>query len=255
MRFTFPVAVLAVALCVAPLVAAQDQAAKDNLTKLLQSQYVLTKSSPDNVNVITAGTVLLIQKDGMVGDGQGGVHIVYTPNKYQNGQFKHGIVGALVSRGGGTERTFQLNERVYLLKLEIKDSEVVFNVLSCDPIDGVRYASSVAFQFGKGYLASAGDVVSRVQNTIGQVFTVESGDAGTAQEQPAGQQQQQMAPIAPPARPADQPQPAIELGQTTDQVVAIMGQPQKVVKVGTKQIYIYKDLKVTFKDGKVSDVQ
>jgi hypothetical protein len=59
---------------------------------------------------------------------------------------------------------------------------------------------------------------------------------------------------APPAAPAGPP-PSIEVGQTIDQVTAALGQPQKVVNLGTKKIYVYKDSKVTFKDGKVSDVQ
>ena len=33
------------------------------------------------------------------------------------------------------------------------------------------------------------------------------------------------------------------------------GQPEKTVNLGSKQIYVYKDLKVTFVNGKVSDVQ
>jgi hypothetical protein len=45
------------------------------------------------------------------------------------------------------------------------------------------------------------------------------------------------------------------LGQTIDQVVAALGQPDKIVNLGSKQIYVYKDLKVTFVDGKVADVQ
>jgi hypothetical protein len=59
---------------------------------------------------------------------------------------------------------------------------------------------------------------------------------------------------APPAAPAGPP-PSIEVGQTIDQVTASLGQPQKVVNLGTKKIYVYKDSKITFKDGKVSDVQ
>jgi hypothetical protein len=42
---------------------------------------------------------------------------------------------------------------------------------------------------------------------------------------------------------------------TPDQVEAALGKPDKKVTLGPKQIYIYKDMKVTFKDGKVSDVQ
>jgi hypothetical protein len=87
------------------------------------------------------------------------------------------------------------------------------------------------------------------------------------QQSGGGQQQQQGAdqggqpaaqdagqPQAQAAQPQAEPQ-SIELGMTPDQVVAAMGQPDKKVNLGAKQIYVYKDLKVTFKDGKVSDVQ
>ena len=33
------------------------------------------------------------------------------------------------------------------------------------------------------------------------------------------------------------------------------GQPQKIVNLGTKEIYYYPDMKVTFVGGKVTDVQ
>ena len=39
------------------------------------------------------------------------------------------------------------------------------------------------------------------------------------------------------------------------QVKAALGTPDKVVNLGPKQIYVYKDLKVTFVNGKVADVQ
>jgi len=42
---------------------------------------------------------------------------------------------------------------------------------------------------------------------------------------------------------------------TIDQVQASLGQPSKVVNLGPKQIYVYKDLKVTFLNGRVVDVQ
>jgi hypothetical protein len=67
-----------------------------------------------------------------------------------------------------------------------------------------------------------------------------------------------MAPIAPPPPPADAPPPApktIALKQTKDEVVANFGQPTKVVKLGTKEIDYYPDMKVTFVNSKVTDVQ
>jgi hypothetical protein len=47
----------------------------------------------------------------------------------------------------------------------------------------------------------------------------------------------------------------ISLGQRIDEVVATQGQPQKVVNLGNKQIYVYPDIKITFVDGRVTDVQ
>jgi len=54
----------------------------------------------------------------------------------------------------------------------------------------------------------------------------------------------------PPAEPAE-----IAMGQSIDDVVAALGQPIRIVDLATKKIYVYKDMKITFKDGKVSDVQ
>ncbi len=48
---------------------------------------------------------------------------------------------------------------------------------------------------------------------------------------------------------------SVDMGQTVDQVVAAMGQPTRKATVGAKTIYFYKDMKITFTGGKVSDVQ
>jgi len=60
--------------------------------------------------------------------------------------------------------------------------------------------------------------------------------------------------IAPPPPPADTPPPTISLGQTMDQVTAGFGQPLKVAKLGVKTIFYYKEMKITFTNGKVSNV-
>jgi hypothetical protein len=56
------------------------------------------------------------------------------------------------------------------------------------------------------------------------------------------------------AAPAAEP-PNIELGQTVDQVTAALGKPPRTATAGAKTIYFYKDMKITFKDGKVADIQ
>jgi hypothetical protein len=65
------------------------------------------------------------------------------------------------------------------------------------------------------------------------------------------------APIAPPPPPppAASSSVSIDKGQTIDQVQGALGTPTRVVKLGTKTIYFYTDMKVTFLNGKVTDIQ
>jgi hypothetical protein len=49
--------------------------------------------------------------------------------------------------------------------------------------------------------------------------------------------------------------PTLSLGLSIDEVRAIQGEPEKIVDLGSKRIYVYKDLKITFIDGRVSDIQ
>jgi hypothetical protein len=51
------------------------------------------------------------------------------------------------------------------------------------------------------------------------------------------------------------PPPSVALGQTTDQVKAILGNPTKTADLGPKTIYYYDGMKVVFKAGKVTDVE
>jgi len=70
--------------------------------------------------------------------------------------------------------------------------------------------------------------------------------------------QQVLAPIAPPPSPVDMPPPqpkTISLGQTRDEVVATLGQPQKVVKLAAKEMLYYPEMKVILVEGKVADVE
>ena len=58
------------------------------------------------------------------------------------------------------------------------------------------------------------------------------------------------------AAPAEAAAPVtISLGQTVDEVTAILGPPKSIVELGPKKIYVYKDMKITFNSGKVTDVQ
>ena len=59
---------------------------------------------------------------------------------------------------------------------------------------------------------------------------------------------------APAAAPGGKPA-ELTLGLTIDQVTSSLGQPKRVADMGSKKIYFYDDMKVTFVDGKVTDIQ
>jgi hypothetical protein len=84
-----------------------------------------------------------------------------------------------------------------------------------------------------------------VQNEISQV----SNDASRAEQETVNSTVD-----APPATEISAA-PPIGVGSTIDDVVAAWGQPLRTADLGGKKIYIYKDVKVTFQDGRVVDVQ
>lgn len=232
-----------------------------SLQDQISAQYKLVKTGSDasGMTIIEPGTVLAIQKGGILGVQP---TAVVCPAKFENGDLKRPNV-LCASMVKATSRYFTVGEKVYLTKLDVNiaKEQISLHLLDCDSCNGSQqpafYKSILIFQFAKGYLETAS--IPKVEDTIAQVLTMD--DSGSQQgqggqdqqggdqqngDQQGGGQQQTAQPQAP---------QSIEKGQTIDQVVAAWGQPQKIVNLGAKQIYIYQDAKVTFLNGKVSDVQ
>ena len=278
---------------------AQAQGPKGTLEKQLESEYLLTTPTADNTDIVTTGSVLILQKKGL----SAGVvsSKVVTQNTYKDGQIKAGAASAVRRFGGlpgislvpgvgsvagtaagaaGGSRDFVNGEKLYVTKITVDRAKngIVFDLISDSYGDAGRYKASLRFEVPKAALAS--EDVAQVDPTITQVFKIAPADQAAAA--PQGGQQATAAAAAPQAAPAPQrrrlprreappapiappppppPDPvavetkSIEVGQTKAQVEAILGKPDKSVKVGTKEIYSYKDLKVTFVNGKMTDAQ
>jgi hypothetical protein len=194
--------------------------------------------------------------------------------------------------GGPATRTFVPGEKMWVTKIDVKADSVVFDLFT-DAYADVRYKAALTFRFAKGSTPSP-DQIEKMVAEVFKVQPAEDPKATAQQQAPAGGQEQPAparvpppaprgAPPAaaepaavippPPPPPADEapavippppPPPTDEppappkttaVGQTIDQVVANLGPPVKIVKLGTKQIYYYKDFKVVFVGGKVTDVQ
>ena len=61
--------------------------------------------------------------------------------------------------------------------------------------------------------------------------------------------------VADPATASAVQSKTVKLGMSPDEVKTSLGNPDKVVDLGAKQLFVYKDMKIVFVDGKVSDVQ
>jgi len=61
--------------------------------------------------------------------------------------------------------------------------------------------------------------------------------------------------IADPAVASAVQSKTVKLGMSADDVKQSLGNPDKIVDLGAKLVFIYRDMKVILIDGKVSDVQ
>jgi hypothetical protein len=269
----------------------------------LVAQIKLTKATDAHDDIVTAGDVVQLHKDGLMMCSSAGSYAF--SNSYQNGVIsgnlnnrakdaaKNFVRGKLPFGGGSSvsssasngcaSRKFVAGEKFWITDIEIaKDNSGIIVSTFSDPYNDTRYYGEIKFPFpSKTSVPPVDDEVK----TVAEVLTVvPSDDAGKGQSSGASQSSSAdkqsgnnqgaggaaesapavaaapappLAPIAPPPPPPD-PVPqtkSIAVGQTKNDVLATWGQPTKDIKLSSKEIFVYSDMKVTFIGGKVSDVQ
>jgi len=177
-------------------------------------------------------------------------------------------------------RPFVAGEKLYMTKIELVKDDIYLTLIS-EQVNSVRYSAEIRFH------KAAKLEVPEAESLIAEVLAIGAGGGGghvkSASSQPAAAPAEPAAaapvaaaapapaaaapagspttapaetppaPIAPPPPPPDQPAaapPAISPGMTIDQVVAVLGQPDKIADLGSKKIYVYPNQKVVFIDGK-----
>jgi len=253
-----------------PRVSAQNPGSS-TLEDDLRKQFKMSRVDSDSNGLVVteAGTVLVIKKGGI--RAYPPADNVVLPNTYKDGSVHAPSsmikkVWNFKDRGQGADnsRLLPTEEKVYVTRIQadLKNDKVTLSLIECDTCNNVQQPSNfkaqVAFQFPKGYISGGADG-GQVADLISQVLAPDQGgdqggqqggDQGGGQQGNGGGQQQQAAPPDPPKETQ-----TIDKGQTEDQVVGILGKPDKIVNLGAKKLYIYKDMKITFIGGKVSDVQ
>ena len=239
-----------------------DQAV--GLQKQLETKYAITKTTADKTDIVTAGSVLILEKDRLL------MYATTTgappQNTYKDGKLSAGAFAAhekAQSFGtfighpppkSVTTRYYVTGEKFWVTRIDTLTDGVVFTLFT-DAVNDVRYYCTLKFVYPHGQTPSADQVL----NMVGEVLKVQQDDSAQGDQQQAGNQQQgqdqgQQQQAAQEQAPA-QPPPTIQLGQTEDEVVGMIGQPEKKIALGSKEIFVYKDIKVTFIGGKVADVQ
>jgi hypothetical protein len=217
--------------------AVAQSAAPPSLQEQLSAQYKLAKiaSATGQWAVIEPGTVLEVKKGGIIGAPPKSVAVC--PSKVEGGTLKGpgGMCTAML--GGRNSRYLTVGEKVYPVRLDVSlgKDKIVFAVFECDSCNGVTEASSyrseIIFQFAKGFLATAS--AAQIEEMIGQVFSVSSGETPPTQTETTKTDTQET---------TDQVDPqTIRIGQTIDEVVSALGKPETIVDLGAKQIYKYKE--------------
>jgi hypothetical protein len=250
----------------------------------LLSQINLTKTTADRTDIVTAGDILVLQKDGLMMCSTA-FSYAYS-NTYNNGVLsanqknrtkdaaisatKNAVLGHFGLGGGSptdavnnacASRKFVAGEKFWVTGIVAQKDGILITTYS-DPYpdpsgNQVHFFGEIKFAFPKGSVPQVDDFVK----TVFEVITVQpaegQGDQGNQSNQPAAASTDQtpLADIAPPPPPADTPPPTIALGQKKDEVTAAFGQPVRIAKLGVKEIFYYKDMKVTFTNGKVSNVE
>jgi hypothetical protein len=208
---------------------------KDKLKADIESTWEMSKVGIDRLRITHAGTVFVIRKEGITGDlAQDGT---FTKNTVENGKVlaPKGAVAFLQNKK--TSRPFKPGEKVFLWKVAMDGDELALFLISHETFSSAerggraiqtRYKILLDFKFEKDYLPTAD--FARLKSAISEIIVPEA-------ELEA----------APPA--------TISLGQGTAQVQEILGKPERIIDLGAKLTYVYKDMKIIFVEGKVADAQ
>ena len=181
------------------------------------------------------GSVLIVQKEGLKANRP---TKLFKPNVIMNSLITASGGGSL-PLGGNLDGNLKINDRLYLYGLRSGEDFIELDLFTVNTYvvtgSGTRgptpLQASVRFRYDGG-LAAVG--ARQVMNDIAQWFKTEE----EARYAPDGNATR-----------------TIQLGQTLDEVTAIFGTPEKKILLGAKTVFVYRNVKVVFIDGKVTDAE
>ena len=239
MRFSSPSrALITVSLvCALAPVAAFSAPNSKAMREALIADYPLTKvgmtglAQFDYTRITQPGAILAVRVPGIYADLANTKNVIINTN-LTNGQLTQ-ATGFAAAFGGNTghSRTLNPQEKVYVTMITVRKDSVLMELLTTDVTtlgdgQGTRYRAELNIKLPNLDTMTPEDVKKTIDTVIADPATASAVESKT-----------------------------IKLGMSPDEVKKSLGNPDKIVDLGAKQVYIYKDMKVVFLNSQVSDVQ
>ncbi len=239
MRFSSPSrALITVSLvCALAPVAAFSAPNSKAMREALIADYPLTKvgmtglAQFDYTRITQPGAILAVRVPGIYADLANTKNVIINTN-LTNGQLTQ-ATGFAAAFGGNTghSRTLNPQEKVYVTMTTVRKDSVLMELLTTDVTtlgdgQGTRYRAELNIKLPNLDTMTPEDVKKTIDTVIADPATASAVESKT-----------------------------IKLGMSPDEVKKSLGNPDKIVDLGPKQVYIYKDMKVVFLNSQVSDVQ
>jgi hypothetical protein len=185
----------------------------------------------DYNRITQPGVILAVRLPGIYADVANTQDAIVNTN-FANGQVSQatGFAAAFGSNTGHS-RTLNPNEKVYVTDVLVKRYAVQLELLTVDVTtladgQGTRYRAELNVKLPSLDTMTPEDVKKAIDTVIADPAVTSAVQSKT-----------------------------VKLGMSPDEVKQSLGNPDKIIDLGSKQVFIYKDLKVILVDGKVSDVQ
>jgi hypothetical protein len=209
---------------------------RDDVEKALRKHYNMQKRLFGLASASIPSDVAVMQQHSVVAKLQESSSEAVHLSMIEDGKVVRAGGGGFLGLASARERPYRVGEQVYITKLNVDKDGVVMLLRSIEPEKAdVRGTTYVAFWIGGLKFKMDPEWLARAtpEEVVGVIrpFVITQAEA------------------------ASLPPPTVALGQTPEEVTAITGKPDRIVDLGQKQIYVYKDMKVVFVSGKVADVQ
>lgn len=214
---------------------------KELIQKLSDTYKTTDRAFWNQENVKGGGTVMVMTQAGVTAS-------LSTDSRYWTTGVKDGKILTEGTTSKSTTRVFRKGEKVFILDWKIlEDVELPRDKSHSDIIRAIvlsvessqrqeagdtterRYKGALDFQFPLKYLPTAD--FAELKKSINSALVSETEFQGTDATV------------------------TVKLGMTPEEVEAALGKPSKVIDLGGKKLYVYPDMKITFIEGRVSDVQ